>query len=402
MSDKKAVPTSVRQTHLAWMEERCPAGAYAMMMGRESESGKDADRGSAIHDFAARYIEHLIRYSRMTDWDTGEDLAEEILAEWALPLKQHNDAQEQMRTFIDQFVLEEGLQYFPERQLSTTLSVGQHDIEHTGTIDITAIDNTLHKAKVTDIKSAYKVKPASSTANDFQLNDYAMLVLQNSGTIMLDDLKVEEAKVEWYYTRYGAFVPGGKDDEVLISQEDAAKFKQHLEQRLEHVLFGAGKNEFVPGLWCQYCPRQKPNDCVRWRKYSGTQPPPVRTEKEARRVAGRIIANEQERARLIDALQEYVNTCAPVRVGDTSEAEEFAYWPTRSKEVDADGLLELIEGPEVKGAVGEVDKDDLFKVNKRSKTWKMLEKLPELEDSLEDLITEKVSTRFLHKKVEEG
>ena len=60
---------TIRQSHLRHLEEHCPAFAYATSVrGLSGPSGAGAERGTVVHEFFGRYVQHLYETGRDTDW----------------------------------------------------------------------------------------------------------------------------------------------------------------------------------------------------------------------------------------------------------------------------------------------------------------------------------------------
>lgn len=230
----------------------------------------------------------------------------------------------------------------------------------------------------------------SAVQDDFQLRTYALLVMDSLPYI-------ERVYGRLWLTRYNIFCP--QRLEAVWAREDIEQFREHLAVRLGAFVDGKLAREFVPGTWCQYCPRRRPSDCTLWRHSPALQGP-ITTSAQAERVGARIIAQEQRLDGLKAALKAYVNDNGPVRVGSTAKAETFGFHARETEDVPASALLEIVEV--ARDLVGEVDINELLSPNRTSKVYKILRRHPELAPLFEAAARKRLSTVFGHKSTGEG
>lgn len=263
-------------------------------------------------------------------------------------------------------------------------------MEITGRIDLLEVCVPEGLARITDAKSTRIIPGDSAVRDDFQLRTYAMLVLDNLPPA------VSVVKGNLWLTRYNVRVP--QKGEAAWTRDEIEEFRAHLKVTLRAFLDGKLTREFVPGTWCQYCPRRRPGDCTHWR-LSGAAPT-ITNEEKARRVAARIVAEEQRLDALKAALKAWVASEGPVRIGSTAKAETFDNFTETQTAYGAEALLGLLT--DMGSLVGPQPLDEILSVQKTSKAFKALMKIPEFRAAMEDAITTKAVTRFKHKRVTEG
>jgi RecB family exonuclease len=389
-------PLTIRQTHLRWIEDHCPAGAWALAVERrEGPTTPGADRGTAVHDVFSRYVEWLWSSGRQTDWEMAEGIAREVVAQYSLTFDQRQDVLDQARNIAEGFIFEREHYYGTEEQFETT-NIRLHDgrpVTLTGRIDLLMVDADEGVARITDAKSNHQIFPDSRVAEDFQLKLYALLVLDNMP-------HVDAVEGSLYLTRYGITLP--QKGAAVWTRDEIEEFRSHLRDRLSLFYAGKLREEFVPGTNCQYCPRRRPGDCARWSGYSNTTAPPIRTFYQARRAAGRVIALEQERETLLEHLKDYVRENGPLQVGPTARAETFAFHEATSEEFDAADVLRIAQSPEVRSLMGDVDLNKLLSVNRSGATFKNLRKHEDFKDLFADVARAKKKTAFSHKVVDDA
>jgi len=379
---------TIRQSHLRHLEEHCPAMAYALSVeGRDIPGGPGAYRGTAVHDFYARYVEHLYRSGRETDWDAVPGILAEVLADYpALTLEQHEDVAAQAQNIAGGLLFRRALYYGSEEPFETTIPlVGGGECAITGRIDHLEIDG--ETALITDVKSNHQILPDSRVREDFQLKVYAMLALDN-----LPHVEVAEGRL--LLSRYGITLP--QKGAGTWTREDLDPLRDHLSYKLAAHFAGDLKSERVPGTWCAYCPLKRVNQCTLYRSYYGTTPPPPQSEDQARKLARRVMALEERRESYLALLKDYVNEYGPVPVGSGDACEVFGFHASESEEIQAGGLLHLLEV--YRSEVGDQPIDELLSVNKRGKAFRKLMGHPELRDELALFTTVKKATRFTHKR----
>lgn len=378
----------IRQTHLRHLVEHCPAMAYALSVeGRDAPAGPGAERGSAVHEFFARYVEHLYECGRATDWDAVGEILAGVLADFpGLSFEQAADVRAQAERIAAGFLMRPSLYYGCEEALESTvpLTVGGEAVV-TGRLDYLEVEGEV--ARIRDVKSNHQVLPDSSVKNDFQLALYAMLVLDN-----LPGVEVAEGSL--FLTRYGITLP--QRGKAVWTREDSQTLKDYLSVRLSAHFDGRLKAEHVPGVWCQYCPLRRLNQCTLYRSYYGTTPPPPLTSLQAVRLARQIMAIEERRETCLGLLKQYVNESGPLPVGSGDACEVFDFHKRESEEWTATALLGLLEAN--RALVGDQPLDEFLSVNKRSKAFKNLRYHRELRSVFDDAALVKVSTTFGHKK----
>jgi hypothetical protein len=271
------------------------------------------------------------------------------------------------------------------------LDVGEGDrVEITGRIDLLEACVPEGWARITDYKSNHAIPGDAAVREDFQLRTYALLVLDNLPPA------ISAVKGNLWLTRYNIRVP--QKGEAAWTRDELEDFRAHLANRLRAFLDGRLSREFVPGTWCQYCPRRRPGDCTHWR-LSGAAPT-ITNEEKARRVAARIVAEEQRLDALKAALKAWVASEGPVRIGSTAKAETFDNFTEMQTAYGAEALIEALVM--MTSQVGDQPLNEILSVQKTSKAFKALMKIPEFRAAMEDAITTKAVTRFKHKRVTEG
>lgn len=385
------VALTIRQTHLRALEDQCPGMAYALAVeGREGPTSRAATRGTAIHDVFSRYVQHLYERGRQTDWEEAEAIARRTLADYpTLSFAESKDVLEQAANIAQGFVFEPANFYGTEDSFSTVLDVGGGDrVEITGRLDLLEVCIPEGWARITDAKSNHVIPGDSAVREDFQLRCYAMLALDNLPPA------VTVAKGNLWLTRYNTRVP--QKGEAAWTREEIEEFREHLKVTLRAFLDGRLSREFVPGTWCQYCPRRRPGDCTHWR-LSGAAPT-ITNEEKARRVAARIVAEEQRLDALKASLKAWVASEGPVRIGSTTKAETFDNFLEVQTAYGAEAVLASLE--EMASLVGPQPLNEILSVSKTSKAFKALMRIPEFREVMEESVTSKQVTRFKHKRLE--
>jgi hypothetical protein len=364
--------------------------AYALaVQHKEGPSGAGAVRGTVIHEIFAAYVTHLWHTRRQTDWEECANIAARVLEQHPeLNYEQVRDVLSQADNIARGYLFEPGTYYGSEELLATTISInGGRSVRITGRLDLLEVDQDEGWARITDAKSNHMVPADSAVQDDFQLRTYALLVMDNLSY-------VERVYGQLWLTRYNIFCPQRR--EAVWTRDDIEQFREHLTVRLGAFVDGKLAREFVPGTWCQYCPRRRPSDCTLWRHSPALQGP-ITTPVQAERVAARIIAQEQRLDGLKAALKAYVNDNGPVRVGSTAKAETFGFHARETEDVPASALLEIAEV--ARDLVGDVDINELLSPNRTSKAYKMLRRHPELAPLFEAVVRKRLSTVFGHKSI---
>lgn len=388
--ESRPVTISIRQTHLRWLEECCPAGAYALAVeGREGPSTRGAARGTAIHEAFSRYVAHLFRTGRQTDWDAMEGITREVLADFPeLAFAEATEVRDQASNIARGFLFEPAHYYGSEESFATVLDLGDgRHVEITGRVDLLEACVPEGWARITDCKTNHVIPADSAVRTDFQLRTYAMLVLDNLPPA------VQVVHGSLWLTRYNIRVP--QKGEAAWTREDIEAFREHLINRLRAFLDGKLVREFVPSTWCQYCPRRRPSDCTHWR-LSGAAPTITSAEK-ARRVAARIVAEEQRLDALKAALKEWVAAEGPVRIGSTAKAETFANWTETQTSYPFSTLEEAVSLLVEQGIIAPPSFDEMASVSKTSRAFRDLMKIAEFRSAMAEGLVEKQVTRFKHK-----
>lgn len=376
---------TIRQSHLRMIEEGCPAMAYTLIVdGMEGPSTAGADRGQAIHQVFAGYTWHLHETGRQTDWDECERIAHFALQDHPrLTYSQRQDVLDQAANIGQGFVFEPAHYYGSEEALETY--IGEYRI--TGRLDLLEADVEEGWARVTDAKSNHRIPPDAEVRSDFQLMLYALLVVDN-----LPSVDTVEGRL--WFTRYNRFVP--QKEPASWTREDLEDFREHLAGKLA-AFFTADRHDHIPGAHCQYCPLRRPGACTHWRGWYGNTPPAPLKATQARKLACQVIALEQAREQRLEQLKAYVNEHGALRVGSGAKAEAFDFWPSESEDYDAGYVLGLLGSAEILSLIGEQPLGELVSVNKRSKAWRSLMKVPEFRAAVQDARTTKLSTTFKHK-----
>ncbi len=382
---------TIRQTHLRHLEEHCPAMAYALSVeGREGPSGAGAYRGTAVHDFFGRYVEHLYKSGRQTDWTAVAQILCDLYREYhGLSFEQRQDISAQAHKIADTFVFDRARYYGAEEAFEARIPLVEGGVATvTGRLDYLEVDSDEGIAMVTDWKSNHQILPDAKVKEDFQGRTYSLLVLETLPHL-------EAVVFRLGLSRYGIYLP--QKGEAVFTREDTDAFKEHLSYRLAAHFAGDLKDEHVPGTWCQYCPLKRVNECTLYRSYYGTTPPPPLKADQARRLARQIIALEEARDTRIALLKDYVNDHGALPVGSGECAEVFDFHKRESEEIPASALLEILE--ESRSLVGEQPLDDLLTVKKTSRAYKRLRYHADLRSRFDDAAATKASTTFGHKAV---
>jgi hypothetical protein len=392
MTTATAARFRIRQSYLRHLEEHCPAMAYALNVeGLEGPSGAGAERGTAVHDFFSRYVEHLYQSGRATDWDAVGRILSEVFKDYpALTLEQFNDVKAQAEAIAQVFLMRPTLYYGSEESFETTIPLADgREATVTGRIDYLEIEG--ETARLKDVKTNHQILPDSQVKNDFQLGVYAMLVLDN-----LPHIEFVEGSL--LLSRYGISLP--QKGTAVWTREDSKALKEHLSVKVDAHFAGKLKNERIPGTWCQYCPLRRLNHCTLYRSYYGTTPPPPANDEQARKLARQIIALEDARETRLALIKQYVNDNGPIGIGSGEYAEVFGFHKRESEEVSATDLLAILE--QNRSLVGNQPLDELLSVKKTSRTYKNLRYHAELRGAFDDVAQIRVSTLFGHKKVGES
>jgi len=360
------------------------------VQGVPSISGPGAYRGLAVHDFFAGYVKHLHRTKRQTDFEALDSILAKTLQKYpALTLEQHEDIRSQAKNLVRGFVFNPDTFYGVETPLELQVDIGAgRTVTITGRLDFLEVGPQGNVAWVGDVKSNHVIWPDSQVCKDFQLRVYAALVFANMPGI-------ERVYGRLLMSRYGIGLP--QKGEASWDREDTWQLLEHLASRLAAHFEGRLKNERVPGTWCGYCPLRRPGKCSLYKSYYGTTPAPPLNDQQARKLARQVIALEQARDERIALLKDYVNEHGPVRVGSGEYAEVFGYHTRESEDIPAAAIIEILQNHA--DLVGAPPLDELLSVNKRSKAFKQLRRVPELADDLSDAVQITYSTTFTHKRV---
>jgi hypothetical protein len=263
----------------------------------------------------------------------------------------------------------------------------------TGRADYMLVDDDEGYSDITDLKSQWNIPSDAAMRDDTQQKIYSTMAIT-----MLPELVMAKARL--LLTRYGFFVP--QQSEALWVREELEAFRdEHITPMLSAFYRGDLRDEYIPGLHCQYCPRRRPGDCTLWRSYYGNVPPPPTSEQQARKLARQVMALEEARDVRLSHLKAYVNEHGPLKVGSGKKAETFGYHVNESDEYDAAEVFEVLSDPDVESLVGAATAhfSGVFRVDRSGKAFKQLDKA--LQGRLRDLAQKKRSTRFEHKVVEE-
>ncbi len=375
--------TTIRQSHLRFLLDKCPAGAYALAVeGRDGPHGSGALRGTAVHEFFARYNAALAATRRETDFEAVPDIARAVLTHYPqLSVVEAADVLDQARRIGEQYVFDAAHYYGSEVPLATV--IGPATV--TGHLDVLYLDG--EQATVRDLKTNHRLPPDSEVKQDTQLRIYAALVFANFA-------EVQEVRGELWFTRYGRLLP--QSSPAVWTREDNESFVAYLAMRLNAFLAGELRSDYVPGTHCQYCPRRRVGDCTLWRSYYGTTPPPPLSATQAQRLARRVIALEQAREQAMELLKRYCNEQGELPVGSGSKAERFAFHVIESQEWDPGEVWRLLE--EERSLVGEPTTHlSVFRVDAHSRAFRELSRV--LGPRLADLARPKLRTVFGHKGV---
>ena len=384
---------TIRQSHLRALEEQCPAMARSLAVDhREGPSFTGAMRGTVIHTVFARYTEHLWQSGRPTDFEAAETIARQVLAEYpgcTLRYAEREDVLSQARTIADTFLFEPAHYYGSEEALQADIPLPDGQVVRiTGRLDLLEVLEEGTLGRITDVKSNHQVPADSAIQQDFQLRTYALMVVES-----LPEVEAVEGRL--WFTRYGRYVP--QHEPAVWTREELLDFRDHLANRLMAFLDGDLSHEFVPGSWCQYCPRRRPGDCTHWRAYYGTVPPTPLTPHQAVRLARQVVTLEQAREDRLALLKGYVNEHGPLRLGSGCKAETFAFRASESTDYPAEEFLAVLD--EFGSLVGDQPVGKLLTVNKRSREFKALTKVPEIRLRLADIAETSTRTTFGHKGV---
>lgn len=379
----------IRQSTLRHLEDHCPAMAYALSVEqREGPAYSGAYRGQAVHDFFARYVQHLYDGGRQTDWDAvGEILTNVFQCYPALRFEQRQDVADQARRIAESFIFRPECFYGVEEPFETNVPLDGGEIcTVTGRLDYLEVEDGV--ARIWDVKSNHQMIPDSRVWDDTQLKVYAMLVLDN-----LPHVDLAEGRL--LMSRYGISLP--QRGEAVWTRENVRALRSHLSSRLAAHFAGRLRGERVPGTWCQYCPLRRPGRCTLYRSYHGTVPPPPLSEQQARKLARQVMALEDARELRLSLLKDYVNEHGPLAVGSGEYAEVFAFHQSESEEIAATAVMEILQN--YRREIGDQPVDELLSVDKRSRAFRALKAHTEIRRELEAATTTKKTTRFGHKAV---
>jgi hypothetical protein len=379
----------IRQSTLRHLEEHCPRMAYALSVeGREGPSGGGALRGQAVHEFFRRYVEHLYRSDRQTDWEGVQRILSGVFGDYpTLTWEQREDVTAQAENIARGFLFRRDCYYGSEESFETTITLADGcDCTITGRLDYLEIEDAL--ATIYDVKSNHAIWPDSTVANDFQLRCYALLVLDTLPS-------VQAVRGRLLLSRYGLVLP--QRTEALWTREDLESLREHLAVRLAAHFGGELRSEAVPGTWCAYCPLRRVNECTLYRSYYGTTPPPPLTERQSLKYARQVVTLEDARETRLALLKQYVNEHGPLALGSGAAAESFAFHTSESEDVPASDLLALLDTYATE--IGPQPLDDLLTVNRRGKAYRALRGHAEIRAELDAIgaAHRTTSTRFGHK-----
>ena len=344
--------------------------AWALSVeGREGPQTPGALRGSAVHSLFSRYAQHLYETWLLSDPQGLSLLLEKVFEDYpSLGFEQREDVTNQAGKIAAGLHFDPEHFYGTEEALAMDLKLaGGGKATVTGRLDYLEVHAHTGSAVIVDLKSNHYLPPDSRVKQDFQLACYALLVLEN-----LPQVDLVEGRL--LLSRYGVSLP--QKGEALWSRRDAERLKAHLRTRLGAHFAGELRGEYRPGDHCGYCPRRRVGDCPLVRSYYGTTPPPLRTERQARKLACQVIALEGARETRLALLKEYVRTRGPLAVGSGRYAEVFAFRESESEEIPAADFIRILK--ENYALVGEQDLSELLTVSKTSRHFKHLRSHPDL------------------------
>jgi RecB family exonuclease len=392
---------TIRQTNLRMLEEQCPAGAWAKaMQKRDTPSGEGAQRGTAVHEVFARYVGHLYETKRATDFEAIEDIAAGVLAESPnLTFTQRKDVMSQARNIADGYLMVPSHYVGSEESLYIDLPLAQGaTVRITGTLDLLEIDDE-GVATITDAKSNHMIPPDSAVQTDLQLQIYATLVMGNYP-------QVEAVRGKLWMTRYNIMAP--QKEEAIWSREEIDEYREHLSTRLGAFLRGELQHDFIPGTWCQYCPRKRPGDCTLYRSYYGATPPPPKDLQQVVKLARQVMIMEQAREERLALIKAWVNEEGGFQVGGGNKAEWFGFHVSESEEIPAADFLRILG--EHHDLVGDIlqtpDANRLLSVTngtaqRAPKIAKQIRNHPDLKTYFDDVAIPKKKSAFGHKAMVE-
>ncbi|MBN1461382.1 MAG: PD-(D/E)XK nuclease family protein [Armatimonadetes bacterium] len=380
---------TIRQTYLTWILSKCPKGARALIDGKPGPSYGGAARGTAVHEFFARYNEWLYAIGKPTDWTQAQTILRDILSEHPeLTIEERDDVTEQARMICDTYLLDREHYYGSEEHLEYDLTLTDGRVVRiTGTLDLLLLDSSEGIAVVRDAKSNHQLPPDSAIPKDLQLRTYALLVFRNMPEVVA-------VKGELWFPRYGVLLP--RKDEALWTREDIDEFEGHLRDILAAFL-DAPHHEAIPGTHCQYCPERRVNHCTLWRSYYGVTPPPVLSVEQFQKIGRQIIVLEQRLDVLKSHAKNYVNEHGGASVGSGEYAEVFDFHKSEGEDLPAAEVLAILE--DNSDLIGQPDISAILSVKQTARLWKSLRYHKDLKGLFDDIAIPTHKTTFRHKKV---
>jgi len=376
LSDRGGMKTRLRRYEIEWLERQCPAAAKVIVGGAKSPSGVPAQRGIAIHDCARRYLTHLARNGRPTDWEHAEAIKAEVSARFPeLAFVDVQEVQRQFQGIVDGLVFNPSKYVMHETLCSLPLTLHNGTVvEVVGTPDLVEIERDEGLLVITDYKSQWRIPSQAEVDNNFQAQLYGLLCLHEL------DYEIVAVKLRLHLTRWGVV------KEAVWSVEELEELQEHLRTKLTGFYAGKYDRVFRPGSWCTYCPRRRPGDCPRWKLPDPGEPVPITTDAQARKVLAEVIGLKGRLELRQKQLKAWSDEHGPVRVGD----QQAAYKPRTSRSYVPSQVIELLA--EHVDEIGPIHYDDICKIDTWGPRFKQLWR--KLQPELEACATVSTSTRF--------
>jgi hypothetical protein len=333
-------PEALSQTFLNHTD-RCARAGYLYIATRDEQATSHAmDRGTAGHEFAARFIELLIDNDENT---APPEVAKDVLAsvyvdhpELQLPAHER----ETLRIIAHHFA--ENLWIEPENvvAIEKMLELQIGNVRVRGKVDFAAIYPSAHHALIRDWKMSFA--PPTTEDEDFehlfQTLLYALMLLEGKGE---DDpvpigRDLETVTVEEVYCRNKGMPAPRK---ATLSRQQLLDFKDDLMATIAMAErgFATGKWQAVPGSHCSKCPA----------RHLCPLPPeliPAADPEDAEGLAEKWYWHQQEGTRLKKILRGIAEQNGPIPIGADLELSFTFSKPSRAKK-------DKVSWEEIEGAI---------------------------------------------------
>jgi len=299
----------------------CPFTFFcAYILKLPAERNDALERGNAVHDCIAEYALHCKEKNLETDFNYVGQLVSDVLCKLRISSDVFEEAYELVNEFASSHIFIPGRIIAVEKWIE--FPVGQY--LYRGKVDFGEYEKETKTLIVTDYKTSHVIDSKEAVAKDLSLLGYA--------TGLIDNLKldVENVVKRLDFVRFSH----------VVEAESSAK--ECIKEAFKRIQIGGDliaeyerKNEWkaTPGNFCDWCgySLKCPHD--------DTDIPKIRTLKEAKLIAGEILAMERRTTVKNSNLKNFCAVAGPVEVNGV----KFGFEEKESFNFVDDKLIEFAE-----------------------------------------------------------